>query len=205
MFRAKTLSPSFGRDVSQPYSCHTILAEGVLLVENLQRFHFQPQTLESAQAHISFHQKVVETLPLRVPVPINQTRRFRPVSPVKALSNFLGSSKDLASPAKPSAGPLSDDMPIMLPPTKMPSPPRRPQQHTDTLGHNKVTLINADQQDSKDSLAHLEATFNAYMVALRARSGNVVGKILRGRAAADELLVNELYNILGMIAAILFL
>ena len=178
----------------------------MLPVENVQRFHNEPQTLEAAQAHISFHQKVVETLPLRVPVAISQTRRFRPVSPVKALSNFLGSSKDLAGPAKPSAGLLSDDMPIMLPPpTKMPSPPQHPQQHTDTLSYNKVTLINADQQDSKDSLTHLEATFNAYMVALRARSGNVVGKILRGRTGADELLVNELYNILGMIATILYL
>ena len=182
-----------------------IRAKYVLLVETLHRFHFQAQTLESAQAHISFHQKVVETLPLRVPVAVNQTRRFRPVSPVKALSNFLGSSKDLAGPAKPSTGPLSDDMPIMLPPTKMPSPPRHLQKHTEDLGYNNVTLISADQQDSKDSLAHLEATFNAYIVALRARSGNVVGKILRGRAGADELLVNELYNILGMIAAILLL
>ena len=174
-------------------------------METLQRFHNQPQTLESAQAHISFHQKIVETLPLRVPVAASQIRRFRPVSPVKALSNFLGSSKDLAVPAKLNVGPLSDDMPVMLPPTKMPSMSRHSQQNTDILDHNKVTLISAGQQDSKDSLAHLEATLNAYMVALRARSGNVVGKILRGRAGADELLVNELYNILGMITVILFL
>ena len=67
----------------------------------------------------------------------------------------------------------------------------------DDIAHNKVTLINASATDAKDSLLHLEATFNAYIVALRARSGNVVGKILRGRAGADELIVNELYNTLG--------
>ena len=45
-------------------------------------------------------------------------------------------------------------------------------------------------------LALLEDTSVAYIVALRSRSGNVVGKILRSRAMADELAVNELYNAL---------
>lgn len=51
----------------------------------------------------------------------------------------------------------------------------------------------------KDTFGLLEDTFNAYVVALRSRSGNVVGKVLRGRAGADELVVNELYNILGLL------
>ena len=42
----------------------------------------------------------------------------------------------------------------------------------------------------------LEDTFAAYIVALRSRSGNVVGRVLRSRTSADELDVNELYNTL---------
>ena len=48
----------------------------------------------------------------------------------------------------------------------------------------------------KSPIALLEDTFASYIIALRSRSGNVVGKILQARASADELAVNELYNTL---------
>lgn len=69
---------------------------------------------------------------------------------------------------------------------------------------NKVTLVEANGAKMKDTFGHLEDTFAAYVVALRSRSGNVVGKVLRGRAGADELVVNELYNILGSFHEALF-
>lgn len=62
---------------------------------------------------------------------------------------------------------------------------------------NNATLVEAKGAKIKDTFGLLEDTFAAYVVALRSRSGNVVGKVLRGRAGADELAVNELYNILG--------
>ena len=160
-------------------------------MSNLQRLHHQPQTAESAQAHICFHQKVVETLSMRTTSDESQPRRFRPVSPVKALSNFLSNSgKELSSHTKPRpVGPL--DAPVMAPPVRS-SSHRRPSDEV----NSKVTMVGASSLDGKDSLAHLEATFTAYIVSLRSRSGNVVGKVLRGRASADELLVNELYNTL---------
>ena len=164
-------------------------------MSNLQRLHYQPQTAESAQAHISFDQKVVETLPLRTMNEDHQIRRFRPISPVKALSSFLsGSGKDLSTPTKPrSGGPL--DAPVMLPPERKPSRSNSHRRASDEV-NSKVTLVGTGITDTKDSLAHLEATFNSYIVSLRSRSGNVVGKVLRSRAGADELLVNELYNTL---------
>lgn len=61
---------------------------------------------------------------------------------------------------------------------------------------NKVTLVETAAEAYRSPLALLEDTFTAYIVALRSRSGNVVGKVLRSRATADELIVNELYNIL---------
>lgn len=61
---------------------------------------------------------------------------------------------------------------------------------------SKVNLVDSCQDSYKSPIVLLEDTFAAYVVALRSRSGNVVGRVLRSRASADELEVNELYNIL---------
>jgi hypothetical protein len=45
-------------------------------------------------------------------------------------------------------------------------------------------------------LFRLEETLTGYIASLQSRKGNVVGKSLRGRAVADELSVNALYNAL---------
>ena len=47
---------------------------------------------------------------------------------------------------------------------------------------------------SNNPLNKLEGTLSAYMLALQARKGNIVGRSLKMRASADELAVNELYN-----------
>ena len=44
------------------------------------------------------------------------------------------------------------------------------------------------------ALERLEDTLSSYVLSLHARKGNVVGKVLRLRAQAEELAVNELYN-----------
>lgn len=69
---------------------------------------------------------------------------------------------------------------------------------------NIGTLVDATGATIKDTFGLLEDTFATYVVALRSRSGNVVGKVLRGRAGADELVVNELYNTLGSLHDLLF-
>lgn len=43
-------------------------------------------------------------------------------------------------------------------------------------------------------LVRLEETFTGYIAALQSRKGNIIGKVLRNRASADELSVNALYN-----------
>ena len=166
---------------------------------NLLRTHHQPHNIESAQTHISFNQKVIETLPFRTTVEESQGRRFRPVSPVKAISNFLASSiKDPSISSKEStAGLHSKDAFVSFAPDDLPQTSRSYQRLTEDLENNKVTLIGASSNDNKESPSHLEKSFTAYIIALRSRSGNIVGRVLRGRASADELIVNELYNILG--------
>jgi hypothetical protein len=42
----------------------------------------------------------------------------------------------------------------------------------------------------------LEDSFNCYVSVIRGRKGNIVGRTLRARSAADELSVNEVYNAL---------
>ena len=71
-------------------------------------------------------------------------------------------------------------------------PNLRPDQDSTT----KTTVIPSAQESVKSPIALLEDTFVAYLIALRLQSGNMVGKKLLGRASADELLVNEIYNTL---------
>lgn len=83
-----------------------------------------------------------------------------------------------------------------IPSVPPPTPAKINPNPADNPSNKRVTLVEAAAQTYKSPLALLEDTFTAYVFALRSRSGNVVGKVLRSRATADELLVNELYNIL---------
>jgi len=51
-----------------------------------------------------------------------------------------------------------------------------------------------DESPAINPLMRLEETFTGYVAALQSRKGNVIGKMLRNRAAADELSVNAIYN-----------
>lgn len=84
------------------------------------------------------------------------------------------------------------NIPAILPPTPAEIGPDLADSHS----NNRVTLVETAAETYKSPLALLEDTFAAYIFALRSRSGNVVGRVLRSRATANELLVNELYNIL---------
>ena len=59
---------------------------------------------------------------------------------------------------------------------------------------SRMAPIESTSESSKEPLLMLEDTLAAYIVALRSRSGDVVGKVLRSRATANELVINELYN-----------
>ena len=96
-------------------------------------------------------------------------------------------------------------MPLMRTVSSIP-PPTPAKTSPDPAGknlNNKVTLVETAAETYKTPLARLEDTLTGYIVALRSRSGNVVGRVLRSRATADELLVNELYNILRQFIGLL--
>ena len=117
-----------------------------------------------------------------------------PPSPVKLLSSFFGGSirseqgslrKHNFSRSETGLGEI---------------PQLRPSQSSRRPSHDRIPskpstpteLISA----AADALVKLEETLSSYILALQARKGNIVGRVLRMRGQADELAVNELYNAL---------
>lgn len=124
------------------------------------------------------------------------SRTFRPPSPSKLISSLWGSQfKDSPSLSKAAGlNPLLGDFPKMTPSrinlVKSTTP------YTPEGSTSKVSVVSSSSAKRDESLRFTEQTFTAYIIALRSRSGNIVGRTLRSRANADESMVNELYNIL---------
>ncbi|PWY84929.1 rho guanyl nucleotide exchange factor [Aspergillus heteromorphus CBS 117.55] len=130
-------------------------------------------------------------------------RGFRPPSPSKLLSSLLGGNQakdgNATSSKLPSSATLLGEFP------KMP-PPRGNMSRSNTLpsvfpgkeeGPIKISVVGAAPSKGQESpFSVLEQTFAAYALALQSRSGNIVGRSLRGRDNVDRSSVNELYNIL---------
>ncbi|KAL8769466.1 MAG: hypothetical protein Q9209_004527 [Squamulea sp. 1 TL-2023] len=149
----------------------------------------------SAICDVLFNREVLRALPIYWADDGSSIRSFRPLSPIKLVSHLFGGSTTQSSiPLK------SRDQALKIKEV----PPIPPPKSFDNVSGDqakppsgdKLTVIGTDGKSAPDPLAGLELTFNAYVIALRSRSGNVVGRLLRNRAAADELLINELYNIL---------
>ena len=172
----------------------------MVTVGNLLRMHNQPQNPALTDSIISANRAILKSLSVKAEEVQPQQKSYRPTSPVKMISQFFGggSLRDTGSPTKQRAPlPNLKDVPILLPPNRTPSRSASQKSIYEENNISQVTLrgVNANNRH-RDPLRLLEETFSTYMLALRSRSGNVVGKLLRGRAWADELAVNELYNIL---------
>ena len=124
-----------------------------------------------------------------------QSRILRPRSPVKLISNFLSGQQVTSSKHRHNAW-LMKSLPAMPPPTPAKYMAGPGMVSDGKSLHGKVSVAESSSGDSMNPFIVLEDTFVAYIVALRSRTGNVVGRVLRNRAAADELTVNELYNTL---------
>lgn len=154
-------------------------------------------------SRVPYHRDVLQSLPLHKQTHESRIRGFRPISPVKLISNFLNAGMGLPShspqkfygdsPALSSLAPKLRPLPLSL---RFKSD--ESQSLRENLANGKVAGIETNGEKAKTTLTLLEDTFGAYISALRLRSGNVMGKVLRGRVGADELVVNELYNILGL-------
>ncbi|KAL8814473.1 MAG: hypothetical protein Q9223_006302, partial [Gallowayella weberi] len=156
---------------------------------------WQLRSLSSAVLEVSFNREILRALPVTSPDLESHSRSLRPLSPMKLVSNLFGGSSSQAGTSARwrDQPPKLKEIPPIPPPK---STVQRSEDQARLAPIDKVIVIGGDEQGASDPLAGLERTFSAYVIALRSRSGNVVGKILRNRATADELLVNELYNIL---------
>jgi len=87
---------------------------------------------------------------------------------------------------RPTASSLVADAPQLLP-----TPRSRPPSND---GPDKNSIGTSAANGAIESLNRLEGTMSTYILALHARKGNIVGRLLRARHGADELAINELYN-----------
>lgn len=159
---------------------------------DLVRLQRQPRNAGLVRSYMLYNQTILESLPIEKQDEDSQPQRHRPLSPVKMITNLL-SGVTLSHPATPMKRrhhkSATGDVPLLPPPSPSKS-------ITEDPFCSKVTLVESAPNSQRTPLALLEDTFAAYAVALRSRSGNIVGTILRSRASADELAVNELYNTL---------
>lgn len=146
-----------------------------------------------------YNESILRGMPFAKPQDVDHSRSFRPLSPVKMISNLLGGGS-MSQPNTPSKhrhnASVMKNLPLFPPPVPSKSTVDTRRAPDEDAFSSKVTLVDSFVETLKSPAALLEETFVAYVVALRSRSGNVVGKVLRSRAIADELAVNELYNAL---------
>lgn len=150
-----------------------------------------------AEAYLFRNQHILKSLKLQLEdVAEGQDDKGRPHSPVKMLSSLFGSSVRDSGPRKLQRAPHTiGDIPKIAPPLQ----PIRTHTWDGELSRptsaNKTIGFNANATPT-DALAKLEETLATLILALHARKGNIVGRSVRNRVVADELLVNELYNAL---------
>lgn len=153
---------------------------------------------------ISYYTKILKSL--QIMTENDKTKSFRPASPVKLLSNFLSggfnsSSTSLknadavqTSPARHSRAPLMGNIPpIEAPSLQRSNSNKSTHSVKDVDLKSSLTRTPADERPV-NPLVRLEETFTGYVMALQTRKGNVVGRVLRNRATADELSINAIYN-----------
>ncbi|OJD34827.1 rho guanyl nucleotide exchange factor [Diplodia corticola] len=122
-------------------------------------------------------------------------------SPTKVLSKvFVNNHKEGTPRRLQRPPPVLGDIPRFAPnggsgqnsPYKSSS---RPSSRDDLLSSKTASRSSLDVEEHvNDPLVKLEETLATYILSLHARKGNVVGRVIRNRANANELAVNELYN-----------
>ncbi|KAF2143559.1 uncharacterized protein K452DRAFT_306960 [Aplosporella prunicola CBS 121167] len=144
------------------------------------------------------NQQILQSLKIRTDnveehVALERADSGRSTSPVKMLSNLFdrhrehGSQRKLHHRPSPSLG----DIPRFAPPG--PSSPFKTSSRP--TSRDDASSIKSNGANSPvDPIIKLEESLATFVLSLHARKGNVVGKVVRNRANADELSVNELYN-----------
>jgi hypothetical protein len=149
------------------------------------------------EAYLLRNQQTLKSLLLQFPeVEEDRESKSRPHSPVKMLSSLFGASVSREGSTRRlhrSAHTMGD---IPRIPTPLQPAFSRPFSHDGEMSRptssNKNVTFSAPSPI--ESLAKVEESLTNLTLALAARKGNIVGRSVRARVVADELMVNELYN-----------
>ncbi|KAJ6274594.1 hypothetical protein PSV08DRAFT_407213 [Bipolaris maydis] len=160
------------------------------------------------EAYLRRNHQILKSLALEM-YEMEQERgsKSRPHSPVKMLSSFFGGSVSNLSGTIGREGGGSrklqrnahtmGDIPRIPPPLQ--SAPARAQSRDGESSRPNSSSTNKSASFNgmlTDPITKLEETLANLTLALLARKGNIVGRSVRARTVADELVVNELYNTL---------
>ncbi|OMP85820.1 Rho guanine nucleotide exchange factor gef2 [Diplodia seriata] len=120
-------------------------------------------------------------------------------SPTKVLSKVFVNHKEGTPRRLQRPPPVLGDIPRFAPNGSGQNSPykssSRPSSRDDLLSSKTGSRTSLDiEEHVNDPLVKLEETLATYILSLHARKGNVVGRVIRNRANANELAVNELYN-----------
>ncbi|KAJ4989141.1 RhoGEF domain-containing protein [Stagonosporopsis vannaccii] len=148
-----------------------------------------------SEAYLFRNQLILQSLRLQM-TDVEEWREMksRPASPVKMLSNIFGASvgRDGGGRRLQRNAHTLGDIPRMAPPLQL--VPTRTQSRDGPSSRPTSSRSGFDELQQVDSLTKLEDSLANITMALSARKGNIVGRSVRARAVADELVVNELYN-----------
>jgi hypothetical protein len=153
-------------------------------VSNILQTKSQIKTSAHTKTLLLRNQHILQSLRIITTDMVDGSKeRSRPPSPVKLLANIFGGS-GRESPRKNHQATLSlGDIPQLTPMIRRKSDDGSIRSESTNVTHAASNAIDK-----------LQETLSSYVLALHARKGNIVGKVLRARAIADELMVNELYN-----------
>lgn len=111
-----------------------------------------------------------------------------------SVTSFKDSGSSFSTPSKHSRTPTMGNIPQMqAPPLTRSGSNRSTHSVQDFEGKGSVRNT-VDESRPVNPLVRLEETFTGYIAALQTRKGNILGKVLRNRANADELSINAIYN-----------
>lgn len=173
-------------------------------VTGLLQFRFSSRNSAIVTALVLRNQQIIDDLNLQfqqadgIQSLVPAGLQHRPRSPVKLISNFLEHRHHQSpSPRKLQPAPVSlADPPVLRPSQYSPKPPSRDSNRPTSKDSSSQRPGSAPDPVTAPSnpFKRLEETLSTYILALQARKGNIVGKIVQARSRANELSVNELYN-----------
>ncbi|EOA86859.1 uncharacterized protein SETTUDRAFT_135232 [Exserohilum turcica Et28A] len=160
------------------------------------------------EAYLRRNHQILKSLALEM-YEMEQERgsKSRPHSPVKMLSSFFGGSVSnlaVGSIGREGGGSRNrlqrnahtlGEIPRMAPPLQ-PAPVRTQSRDGESSRPNSSSTNKSATFSGfgSDPISKLEESLANLTLALLARKGNIVGRSVRARTVADELVVNELYN-----------